>query len=104
MSPIDPAIISLRGAACGHDLIRGSAGEFGHVVELESKSSGAGSRGTNLDNQIADLCLRHLGAHNVPAFPAFAGIEAEDLAAPPGHQRVDLRGGFVRADDLDEMD
>src|SRR5208282_3033121 len=58
----------------------------------------------NFDDEVADLRLRHLGAHHVPAVPAVARIKAEDLTAPSRHQRIDLRRRLARADDLNQMD
>ena len=40
-------------------------------------------RSSTIRSPISDL--RHLRAHHVPAGPALARVEAEDLAAPPGH-------------------
>ena len=74
------------------------------MIELERERAGAGGRRADFDDEVADLRLRHLGAHYVPALPAFARIEAEDLTAPPGHQRIDLRRGLAGADDLNQMD
>ena len=34
---------SLRGAASGDDLVRSAAGQFGHVIEFERESAGAGA-------------------------------------------------------------
>src|SRR3954452_7299206 len=51
-------------------------------------------------HQVADLRFRHLHLHHVPAFPAFARIEAEDLAAAPRHQGVHLGGRLRRQHDL----
>src|SRR5271166_2329594 len=86
------------------DLLRGLAGEFGHVVELEGEGANAGGGRTYLDDEVADLGLRHQRAHRVPAGPAFAGVEAENLPAPAGQDRVDLRGRVSRAHDLHLMD
>ena len=36
----------------------------------------------DLDDEVADLGLRHHRLYGVPAGPAFARVEAEDLAAP----------------------
>ena len=81
----------LRRAPRRDDLIGGAAGQFGHVVEFEVKGAGARGGGTNFHDQVADLGFRHHRPHCVPAFPAFARIEAEDLAAPAREQRIDLR-------------
>ena len=62
--------------------VGGAPDEFGHVIELERKAADAGGRRAHLDNQVADLGFRHLHAHHVPAVPARAGVEAEDLPAP----------------------
>src|ERR1700757_1833068 len=64
-----------------HDLLRGAAHEFGHVVELESEAADAGGGRAHLHDEIADLRLRHLHAHNVPAVPTLARVEAGDSAA-----------------------
>src|SRR5579871_6372680 len=84
--------ILLRGAAGGDDLVGSAAGQLGHVVELEGEGAGAGGRRADFNNQVADLGFGHFGAHHVPAVPALARVEAEDLAAPAGHQGVDLGG------------
>src|SRR5262245_23311070 len=86
------------------DLIGGAAHQFGHVVELEGKAADAGGGRAHLDNQIADLRFRHLHAHYVPAVPALARVETEDLTAPSGHEGVHLGGRLRRADDLDLVD
>src|SRR5262245_18436845 len=74
------------------------------MVELERERAGARGRRADLDNEVADFGLRYLGAHHVPAVPAFARVEAENLTAASRQQRVDLCGRFGRTDDLDEMD
>src|SRR6187402_2251424 len=71
-------------------LIGGAAGELRHVVELGGKSTYPGSRRADLDDQVADLGLRHHGLDGVPAGPTVACIEAENLPAPPRQDRVDL--------------
>ena len=93
-----------RRLARRHDLIGGAADEFGHVIELEGEAADAGGGRAHLHDQVADLRFRHLHAHHVPAVPALAGVEAEDLAAPSRHQRVHLRGRFRREDDLHLID
>src|SRR5262249_24555381 len=40
----------------------------------------------------------------IPALPALAGIEAENLPPPRRQDRVDLGGRIVRTDDLHDMD
>ena len=50
-----------------------------------------------------ELFHRPRAAHDVPAVPAIAGIEAQDVAAPARHQGIDLRCRLVRADDFDQM-
>src|SRR6476661_1027193 len=93
-----------RGLARRYDLIRGSAHEFGHMVELEREAADAGGRRAHLHDEIADFRFRHLHAHHVPAVPALARVEAEDLAAPPRHEPVHLGGCLRRTDDLDLVD
>src|SRR3954469_774485 len=66
-----------------HDLVGGTSDEFGHVIELEREAADTGGGRAHLDDQIADLRLRHLHTHHVPPVPAFTGVEAENLAAPP---------------------
>src|SRR6516164_9553557 len=73
---------SLRGAARGDDLVRSAAGQFGHVIKFERESAGAGGGRADFHDQVADLGFRHFGADHVPAVPAFACIEAQDLSAP----------------------
>src|SRR3954453_3387805 len=96
---IGPSSIDVVGFCSGrsrlsrrHDLVGGASDEFGHVIELERETADAGGGRAHLDDQIADLRLRHLHAYDVPPVPAFAGVEAENLAAPPGHQRIHFRG------------
>ena len=74
------------------------------MVELEGEAADAGGGRAHLHDQIADLRFRHLHAHHVPAVPALAGVEAEDLAAPSRHQRIHLGGRLRRADDLHLVD
>src|SRR6266545_2650482 len=59
----------LRGAPCGDDLIGGFPCQFSHMVEPEGEGAGAGSGRAHLDDEVADLGFRHLGAHHVPAVP-----------------------------------
>ena len=74
------------------------------MIELEREGAGARRRRADFDNEVADLGLRHFRPHHVPALPAVAGIEAQNLAATSGQQRVDLCRRFVRTSDLDEVD
>src|SRR3954453_9992920 len=87
----------------GDDLLRGPARHLGHAVELPGKAAGPGGGRAQLYDQFADLGFRHHGANAVPARPALAGVEAENLAAPSGQDRIDLRGGVGGTDDLDYM-
>src|SRR5476651_1250707 len=89
---------------CCDNLVCGLAREFGHVIEFEREGADAGGRRADLDDEVADFRFWHLGAHRVPALPALAGVEAENLAATTGEDRVHLGGGFRRADDLDQVD
>src|SRR5262249_52502571 len=95
---------SLRGPFCRYDLLGRLAGEFRHVVELEREAADARSGGADLDDEIADLALRHHGADHVPALPTLAGVETENLTALAGQDRVDLGGGVRWARDLHHMD
>src|SRR5450631_1342715 len=88
----------------GDDLIGGAAGDLGHAVELPGKAAGAGRRRPQLHDQLADLGFRHHGADAVPSRPAFTGVETENLPSPPRQDRVDLRGGIGRTDDLHHVD
>ena len=92
------------GAFRGDDLVGRLAGQFRHVVELVGEAADPGGGRSHLDDEVADLRFRHHGAHHVPAFPALAGVEAEDLAAASRQDGVDLGGGVRRADDLDGVD
>src|SRR5690606_41519107 len=60
-----------------------------HAVEAAHKTADARGGRAQLDDQVADFRLRHGAAHRVPARPALAGVEAENLAAPPGQNGVD---------------
>src|SRR5690348_10143160 len=70
---------SRRVAVRGDDLVGVTAGDFGHALELPGEAAGAGRGRAQLDDEIADLRLRHGGADAIPAAPAFAGVEAKDL-------------------------
>src|SRR5258708_19403711 len=87
---------SLRGAFRRYDLLGRLAGEFRHVVELEGEAADARSRGAHLDDEIADLGFRHHGADHVPALPALAGVETENLTPPAAPHPVHLRGALPR--------
>src|SRR3954453_425495 len=80
----------------GDDLLRSPSRHLGHAVELPGKAAGTGGGGAQLDDQFADLGLRHHGADAIPAGPSLPGIETENLAAPPGQDGVDLRGSIGR--------
>src|SRR5438045_826432 len=100
-----PADATLGGSAPGrHDLIRLLACQLGHVVELGGERADARRRRANLDNEIADLGVRHHRLDHIPPRPTFARVEAEDLAATPGEDGVDLGRRVGRADDLDGVD
>src|SRR5208283_732643 len=85
------------------DLVRRAAGEFSHVVELEGERADTGGGRTHLDDEVADLRFSHLRAHRVPARPALAGVEAEDLPAAARQDGVHLGGGLARTDDLHQI-
>src|SRR5437588_12949120 len=74
----------LRGLLRRDDLVRGAAGEFGHVVELGREGADPRRRRADLDDQIADPGLRHHRLHRIPTRPAVARVETEALPAPPG--------------------
>src|SRR5215470_7705295 len=95
---------SLRGAFCCYDLLGRLAGEFCHVVKLECEAADASRSGAHLDDEIADLALRHHGADHVPAFPALAGIETENLTTPARQDGVDLGGSIRWARDFHHVD
>src|SRR5215831_20289319 len=88
----------------GDDLVGGTAGDLGHVVELAGKTPGAGGRRAQLDDQLADLGFRHHRADAIPTRPAFAGVEGEDLSPPRREDGVDLRSGIRRTNDLYRVD
>ena len=71
-------------------------------LKVNEPTPAVAERTSMMRSPISDF--RHLGAHHVPAVPALAGVEAENLAAPAGQDRVHLGGGVGRADDLDQMD
>src|SRR3954462_628953 len=85
---------SLRRPSGRHDLVRGFPRELGHVVELERVAADTRRSGAHLYDEVANLRFRHQRANHVPAVPAVAGVEAEELAAAAGHDGVDLGGGF----------
>src|SRR4051794_6444677 len=97
-------VTSRRDAVRGNDLVGGTAGDFGHAVELPRKAAGAGGGGAQFHDQVADLGFRHGGADAVPARPVVAGVEAQDLAAPRRQDGVDFRRRLCRTDDLHNMD
>src|SRR5215467_7016436 len=80
--PFTDGFKSLRGAARGDNLVGSATGEFGHMIELEREGAGARGCRADFDDQVADLGLRHFSADYVPAIPAFARIEAQNLPAP----------------------
>ena len=75
---------SLRGAARGDDLVGGAADQFRHVIESEGEGARARGRRADFDDQVANFGFRHFGPHHVPAVPALARVEAEDMAAAAG--------------------
>src|SRR5262249_44245349 len=85
-------------------LIRRAAGQLRHMVEFEDKGADAGGRRTDFDDQVADLRLRHLGAHGIPTVPAVARVKTENLPAPAGQNSVHFRSGLRRTDDLHMVD
>src|ERR1700694_1771284 len=94
---------SRRDAMRGDDLIGGPAGDLGHAVELPGETAGTRRRRSQLHDQFADLGFRHHGADAIPAGPALAGIEDENLTSPPREDGVDLRGGVGGTDDLHQI-
>src|SRR3979490_840810 len=77
VSPRNDGAESRRDAVRGDDLIGGTAADLGPAVELPGETAGTGRCRAQLDDQLADLGLRHHGADAVPSRPALAGIEAE---------------------------
>src|SRR4029079_16211361 len=77
-----------RRPPCGDDLVCRAASQLRHMVGFEDKRCEARRGRADLDDQVTDLRLRHLRAHRIPAVPAVACIEAQDLATPAGRELV----------------
>src|SRR5262245_4725648 len=98
---------SSLGLARRHDLFRQAAGQLRQTVMAVGEGADPGSRRTQLDNEIADLGLGHVGLDRVPAGPAFAGIESEELAAAAGNDLIDPRrclAGHMQVDMNDRLE
>src|SRR3712207_6911781 len=74
-----------------HDLVGLPAGQLGEVIEARPEGADAGGRRAQLDDEVGHLRLRDEGLHDVPAVPALAAVEAEDLASPRGDDGVDRK-------------
>src|SRR5690606_25249308 len=80
----------------GQHLIRQSAGQLCQVIEGGGERADTRRRRSQLDDQIVHLGRGDLRLHDVPAGPALATVEAEDLSAPLRDERVDLRSRVRR--------
>src|SRR5579872_5590419 len=72
-----------RGAVCRDDLIGRAPRHFRHTIELPREAARARGGRAQLHDQFTDFGLGHHRADPIPTRPAFAGIEAENLAPPP---------------------
>ena len=64
-----------------HRFVRQSATQFGVVAELGRERADTSSRRAQLDDEIVHFRRRQPSFNDVPAGPAFARVEAGDLAA-----------------------
>src|SRR5271168_2771600 len=96
----------LRGlrAARGNDLFGRLAGQLLHMVELMREAADPECQRTQFDDEVVQLALWEIGAHNIPIGPIRLTIEAENLAASPRYQPLDTGGESVRDRDVDGID
>ena len=92
-----------RGFAGGDDLVGRAAGQFGHVIELGVKPP-TPAVAERISTMRSPISASGIWRAPSPSRPAFARVEAENLAAPPRDDGVDLRRRIGRADDLDQLD
>src|SRR3954464_3471539 len=62
------------------DLVGGPPGEFRHVIEPGGERSGTRRCRAYLDDEVADLGFGHHRLDDIPAGPALARVETEDLS------------------------
>ena len=74
------------------------------MVELGLEGADAGGRRAQFDDQVADLRLGDQRPQRLPALPAVARLEAEDLAAPRADQRAGARQRVGRHVDRHRQD
>src|SRR6516165_8882264 len=74
------------------------------MIKAMSETAYPHRQRAELDDQIVQLALRHVGADDVPAGPVGLRIVAEDLTAPAGDQTLYPSGKRIRDRDLDQVD